>query len=361
MLRGVTVPDARGETGLRAEEVTARISVYGFLVRRRMEVLHWMIRGAVLHLEKNKEGSWNWKDFPSTGRAPVDLREFLIKYRDGSASPAFSQTVKVASAVIRNSPLPGSSCRITGNFSLLPGNALFRFDASYTSGEDSLVFDAKSAGGGLDFYGEARELTRGFFVKFHLGAHHQELENLVPGMRGKLTAQIDGTAHGSHPSSLRRYLRGEGAFDIRSGVFLPRNLIGEILRTIRPADSASGLPASEYRALLTGRGTPFEMVQGRFQAVDGKVFFSDVRIKHADFMFEGEGSVGLEDLFLDLRARMVGLEKFSAWIVQRSPDYKPFLNAQGRLVVPFLYRGLLPDVSPEADWDKAARLMEVKS
>ena len=80
-------------------------------------------------------------------------------------------------------------------------------------------------------------------------------------------------------------------------------------------------------------------------------------MKHEEYFLEGEGAVGLKDSLLDFRARLVCMEGLSAWIIGQNPDFKPFENVQGRVIIPFLYRGFLPQAALEADWETLGAML----
>ncbi len=351
---------------LKADRVRVRLS-WKFLLKGEIHPESWSLERAVIRVSKNSGNEWNWHLPASAGFSEfpnVELSRSEIYFSDRSQTPAFEFRFPVSSARIRK-PDPQSPRQGHAFFKLFEASQMsFQLGFSYDSAQDRAEFKLNSADGRLELSGNIREPAGSFLIYFKAAAHQEDIRFLLPstsGIQGVLTLEAEGASQGTHPVLLRRFLSLEGALDVRRGSFATRNLLADILGSLRPAVSFQAGTGRDFKGLLgLSAVTAFDMLQ-----ISGKVsqeqFFADhFAMKHPSYFIEGEGKLGMSDGFLDLRARLICMKDLSSWLVAQDPAFKPFQNEIGRTVIPFLYRGLLPDVTVEADWDMLAMIEKNK-
>lgn len=350
-----------GEPVLEARKARAHISLRS-LFAKKITVNTWSFENAVLQVSRSGE-RWNWHLPTMPARAHdafhfdfsnVEFSDVQIHHKDVSAEPPFDISFTVSSARVKwpggESPLQGHAVLKFKQTAQMP----FQLGFTYTQSQDHLVFDLSSVDDRFDMDGEVDQFSAGFYSKFRLQVKRFDSRFLLPsyaGVRGLLTLSLEGSSQGTHPELLKRFLGLEGALDIREGTFSSRNLLVEVLDTLKPVTSVQALLDKDFKGLLSKDQTPFDILQISLNIAQGQLYIDSLMLKQASFLLEGEGKVGVNDGLMDLRARLVCLEDLSGWMVQQNNEFKALQNEQGRIVVPFLYRGLLPDLSPEADWD----------
>ncbi len=361
---------------LEAERVWIKTGFLGrlnFLGLRRK--IHF--ENPVLYLQKGSTDTWNWLPAKSKESNSIDAakarQESLsfekgkLRYKDASAEPAVEREFDFLSAQF--SYKPGGN--LTGALKILESpkkSAVFLFGFTYEPQEDSLTFQVSSSDNKMALNGTVRDFSSDFYSQFSTKIRLKQLKLLSPedmGFAGFLTVQAEGASQGSHPKSFFRHLSLNGAFDIRHGTLLRENIIAQILRSLKPVASLT-LPAGtngltpDYQGLIKGADTAFQVFQTRVEVSEGLFHFDGMRVKHPEYYLEGEGTYDIPNGKMDFRSRFVPLENFSSWFVKENPAFKAFQNEKGRLVFPFLYRGLTPDIELEMDWDQISAIVKDK-
>lgn len=372
---GVTLKDREtGELMLEAEQVAVKTGLFARLnfkgLRRKIH-----FEKPVLYFRKEKSGHWNWITSSKAQPAGISVKskpaslsfsEGKLRYQDNSFEPAFETEVIFSSAEFFYKPgeTLNGAVRFTGTRKI-PGTYLFGF--TYNPEKDSFVFQLNSVDTKVEVHGTVEDFSTSFYTKFSSKIHLKEMKLVSPkdiGFAGLLTLQAEGMSQGSHPQSFLKYLSLSGAFDIRHGTMLRNNILGQILRSLKPVASLAlpagqGLPP-DYKGLIRGADTAYEVLQTRIQVTDGLLYLDEVRIKHPEYYVEGEGSYDIPNGKMDFRARFAALEDLSAWFISKNKAFKAFENESGRLVLPFLYRGLTPDIELEMDWDQISAIVKDK-
>ena len=144
----------------------------------------------------------------------------------------------------------------------------------------------------------------------------------------------------------------QGAFDWRQGGIYPLNLAREIL------GQAAAMPGMERikndlggpQPLIAGEtGTPFEVLRGLVTIHPGVLHFSEVLLKSASYLVEGEGDYHEENGRVAFYGRLVLLAGGSARLTRRIPALARLQNEAGRLVFPFSAEGTLKNPRVKAE------------
>lgn len=331
----------------------------------------------VIYFQKGSKGSWNWLSaktkssrsisLSKSASASLSFGEGKLRYKDASSEPAFAMEYDFSSADFGYKPgaaLDGE-IKIKGN-KKIPENYILGF--TYQAQDDSLVFQLTSSDNKIEFHGTVQNFSGDFYTQFSTKIHLKEMKLVSPhdiGFAGLVTVQAEGASQGSHPKTFLRYLSLTGALDIRHGTLLRANILAQILHSLKPVASLAlpkiegGLPA-DYQGLIKGADTAFQVLQTHVEVSDGLLRFEALRVKHPEYYLEGEGSYDMPNGKMDFRARFVTLENLTSWFIKENQAFKSFENESGRLVLPFLYRGLNPDIELEMDWDQISSIVKNK-
>lgn len=331
---------------------------------------------AVLHLEKGTGGTWNWLSRERSDPIPEDAThqpyslvfgEGKISYTDASFEPVFKTDFDFSSAEFSYHPsaVLNGAVRITGS-KKLPGVLLLGF--TYEPKDDSLTFQLTSPDKKVDANGSVQNFSGDFYPQFSLKFNYKDMMMISKkgvGFAGLGTIQAEGSSKGSHPKSFFRHMTLKGALDVRHGTLLRTNLLSQILGSLKPVASlqlaVKDGQAPDYKGMIRAADTEFGVLQTRLQVSQGLLYLDELRIQHPEYYVEGEGTYDIPNGKIDFRARYVALENLSGWFVKQNQAFKAFQNdASGRLVMPFLYRGLAPDIELDMDWDRVSADVKIK-
>ena len=171
-----------------------------------------------------------------------------------------------------------------------------------------------------------------------------------------LTGSLDGVVEiqgaGKNSAEIQKSLFGKGGFDLQNGVILHFNLANFLLRRITLVPGLSEilndiLPPS-FQTALNNPQTAFELIEAHFKVEGEEIQFSSVMLKSSQYLVEGEGKFDLEGN-VDFKARLILLEDLSGYLIGRVRELRFFANSQGRVVIPFVYRGVWPHARPLPD------------
>jgi len=109
----------------------------------------------------------------------------------------------------------------------------------------------------------------------------------------------------------------------------------------------------KYAAVLERPDTRFEAMQLRLRAVADGWQVETVRIDGEDYGATASGTVDW-DLRADLRGDVALSRRFSEDIASDVREARLLFDGDGRLGVPFVYRGVLGQARPRADVEKIA-------
>jgi len=184
---------------------------------------------------------------------------------------------------------------------------------------------------------------------------HQGLFGRDSPVSGFLTGAFETTAEGTHPRMLGQTLQFEGVADIRNGRLRRVNMIHGVLDKLRVLpDFGPILQVPEqgrFAELLTNESTPFERVQGRVSFFQKNLNISDLLLRHADYMIEGNAGLILEERSVRLAGQMVLLEELAKTMGDWTPAVKGLMNPSERIALPFFCYGPFSTANIRPDLD----------
>ncbi len=162
--------------------------------------------------------------------------------------------------------------------------------------------------------------------------------------------QIQGS--GKTDKEIQRSLVGQGRFEIANGTLLDFNIVQYLLKqiTILPAlgEVLQQIFPPEFQSALNSSTTSFELLEINFSLQGNQITIPSLLLKSAEYAIEAEGSFDL-DHNVNFKARLILLENLSKYLIQRVRELELVANDQGRIVIPFLYRGVWPKARPMPD------------
>lgn len=214
----------------------------------------------------------------------------------------------------------------------------------------------------------------------HLELEQLDLETIfrLCGLRGPVNEAVAGSVSGNFEgagvglegSEIQKTLQGKGKLEIRDGVFRNVNVVNTILKriTVVPALGEvliAGIPPY-FQPLLNRRDTPFELLQVQFEIREGEVSFQQFLVKDRHYLVEAVGTLNLQGE-VNFQAKLVLMGELSQFLVGRVRELSSLRNVQGRIVIPFVYRGNWSATRPRPDLsylaerlllDRGTRLLE---
>lgn len=210
--------------------------------------------------------------------------------------------------------------------------------------------------------------------RFQANLELHELDLALLQAKGLLTGAASGefklAGAGQQGVEIRKSLQGQGAVEIRDGVFRNFNIVNAILRRVTVVPGlgealVAGVPIY-LQPLFNARDTPFELLQAEFVIREDQARFERLLLKGPQYLIEAEGVLSFEGE-MNFRAKLILMEETSQFLVGRVNEFDALRNAKGRIVIPFVYRGTWPKVRPRPDLnflakklfvEKSARLFE---
>ena len=182
----------------------------------------------------------------------------------------------------------------------------------------------------------------------------QRMAPVLPPVKGALNLETEGRIPLSRPMSFEGVAL-QGAVDVRKGHWKGANPVAGALELLLhlagDPRKASDLASLIYPELLDSSDLPFENFQAGIEVIRGALFLQDVLVKHPQFMIQADGPVRFQQREVDLRGQMVFMESLSRSLTTEFPFLEPLLNEKGRMILPFVCRGLLPNSHFEFDSD----------
>ena len=171
-----------------------------------------------------------------------------------------------------------------------------------------------------------------------------------------LTGSMDGILEirgaGKDSKEIEKSLLGKGGLDIHEGALLNFNIAHSILTrvTLLPglAQVLTEMVPPPFQEALNSPTTTFELVEANFQIQGNQVQFASLMLKSTHYLVEGEGALDFEGN-LDFKARLILLEEMSSFLIGRVRELSFLANEQGRVAIPFVYRGRWPSARPLPD------------
>lgn len=206
---------------------------------------------------------------------------------------------------------------------------------------------------------ELREMDLAAVFRLWKVAHPGGEEPLA----GLVSGNFEAAGVGQNGIEIRKSLQAQGELEIRDGVFRNFNVIPTVLRrmTLVPAlgEALIAEVPPVFQPLFNRRDTTFEWLQAKFVVQDDKVSFQRLFLKDRHYLVEAEGTLSFQGE-VHFGAKLVLMEEVSQFLVGRVKELSVLQNAQGRMVIPFVYRGTWPEARPRPDLGSLAERLLVE-
>lgn len=185
-----------------------------------------------------------------------------------------------------------------------------------------------------------------------------------PALRGRLSGSFAGDFLGKSWPEISRSLAGDGQVRLENGVLSNMNLLREVFdrMTLIPGLTETlfaRLPPS-YREKLNARDTRFDPIAFSAAARGGVVSFPEMRVSTDSFALSGSGRLGPEG-DLQFPGRVEIEPQLSAALIRSVEELRFLTDEQGKMEIPVLVQGKLPQVSAAPDLNAVAgRLFTAK-
>lgn len=344
------------ETGfpwLQAERAQGEFDFKELATRQRIGFKNILFEKPGFQLKRRKDGSWN---FPEPV-LPLRFVKGTLSYQDDSESPVFAFQLHSLDGSIERSPA-GVKIHLKGGFSETSGPQML-LEAEYDPRGQLTQFELKEPSGVWSLQGEIY-LSKGVRFKGVFEIHSFEMGRwILPRFRsheyitGVMTARLEGFGEGTHPRQIKQTLVLDGPIDVRDGSFHRLNFIKEVLAGLSPMPEFANLLSSKLQNSEAGEllreDMPFDMLRAELHMAQGSLTFQEALVSHGAYLMEGEGGWAVLENNVDFRAKLVLMEAFSRSLAEQAREFIPLRNSQGRIVIPFKYRGLLPGASVYPD------------
>jgi autotransporter translocation and assembly factor TamB len=169
---------------------------------------------------------------------------------------------------------------------------------------------------------------------------------------GKLSLKGTFRSAAKGSSGLPEGLAGAGEMQIRGGALKDFNLLRLLFAQI-----FGGSPRrwpQRIAPMAERKDTPFETLAANFTIQERRVYTKRLRLSGADYLVEGEGSVGL-DKSLQWDATLMLAPELAEKAAEERAELRPLIDRSGKLAVPFQLTGTLgrPRVTPRLKSDAA--------
>lgn len=374
-----------GETLLTSEFVDLYIQ-WQHLTRRVIRISEFRIVKPLILIRRNPNAFWNWQIMPSgqeeaTGAPNGKLIASGEGQKDSNRRPYFAQSILFQRIVIRDGRIRYLDESFKPSFELMLDRVLC--DLQIQPGGDAVIIGG-SAGlitrdekefsfrviyepklDELKIHGvfrderavfEGRVLTLHALPKLEgsMAIHQLDLNSVVPAdwfsrehVTGLLTARFDFAAIGTHPDTLRKSLVLEGNLDLRQGSIKNQNFFRMAFERIIPLEGVlAGLRETSHpvlQALLRGDDLPFERIDSSVRIQDGVAVFNDLFLKYTHYLAEVSGNWHVIPGQVDFSVKLIVLEELSRILAEEVRELNTLTNPQGRMILPFLWKGSLPD------------------
>jgi hypothetical protein len=154
---------------------------------------------------------------------------------------------------------------------------------------------------------------------------------------------------------------GTARIEIADGRVHDLNLVNEVLGRVTGIRGVEHLLSErikpKYARLFDSADTLFERMTATIRVAEQRVAADDLTITAEDF---GVTALGWIDFGrrIDLQGRLLMSSGFSADVVADVKAVRYILDRDGRLAVPFVLRGVWPNVSPKPNTDELIALLE---
>ena len=171
-------------------------------------------------------------------------------------------------------------------------------------------------------------------------------------VRGALTSQIAVSGRGGDFEKIKPTLKGAGSADIKDGKLVGVNLAADALKKVDNIPLVGELIPSSIAAkhpeLFKNPDTVFRDAKLTFSIEGPRITTNDLTVSTDDYSMRGNGWFDL-DMKIDMTARALLSQTFSAEIIREKKNVAYLANDQGQIDVPLRITGALPKpaVSPD--------------
>lgn len=345
-----------------------------FVVREQSGEWNWQIAGPKKKEEAAKPAE---KKSPPAAAAPVaavvgpaEAWKFVISeiqvsggtlhFSEESLRPPFAVTVRSLEAKAKQSGADAPLLILAHGAAFESPEPNLFLDAAYHLLNPSVIFKFSYGRDVMVLEGDVTSLTANPRFQGKLKVHQWDLESALPDewksgeyLSGTVTATLQGSGAGTHPEALKQTLAMEGAVDIRDGAFKNLNIVNAVLARLTPVPGLQNVLLNqmppELDPVLKGQDTPFELLQANFQIEQGRVNVTEAKLKHSHYAVEGEGALGIVQPSVDFRARLILMDQITGFLTQSVRELAYLQSEEGRITIPFFYRGFLPHASVQPD------------
>ncbi|GEM_PF-3130389 len=231
---------------------------------------------------------------------------------------------------------------------------------------------AAFAGGTIHGAGTVEQLTTIPQLTLKVSADSLKLDVLAPprvpgepSLEGLLSATYQVTAQGREMATWEQSASGSGRLSITQWKVANLNVLREVFQRLSMLPGLverlqSQLPAS-YAEKLNARDTVFEPLEVPMTFERGTVHLGALRLASDSFEMEGAGDVGLNGT-VAVQSRLRIDPDLSAALMRSVEELGALADAKGRLELPLMIQGTLPQISVVPDLQYvASRVLVTKA
>jgi len=384
------------ELMLRTKNVTLGADVRD-MIRREFVLKSLNFWGLEVFLIREKDGRWNWQiekdDFwaettlngspePAAKLETVEEKQPAGEKEAGKAWQFFVRDLQVHQGtfhfvdVMADPPLAVNFYQVEIHMTQSDSKAPLQItaDASMTEQSipnlmleaiydpyfDFISFQMTYEQDTLMLKGQLRPLAKNPVFESKITLRDFDLESVTPFLwkdrpylSGSLTADLSGKGEGIDIDALKENLALKGVIEVRRGALKNINLVNRALKKLAPIRGIDTFLEGEiqqpWKVLLKGPDTPFESLQVDLQVFEGQLYADDIKLKHAEYELEGNGTVELQTANARFSTRLILLNKAADYLSGQIKELESLKDERGRIVVPFSLQGSLEDAELQPD------------
>lgn len=181
-------------------------------------------------------------------------------------------------------------------------------------------------------------------------------------VNGKINLELKLSGRGgSSWDEIAPTLNGAGRAEILEGRLMNVNIAEETLSGLTGLKGLTMLISPDvkrkYPSIFKTRDTVFSNLNGLLNVKGGEIEINNVRLQASEFGTTASGSIGLQKA-MDIRAVLTLSKSLSSDLASRAGVSKYLLNSNGIMEVPFVIKGLLPEIKPVPDVRYVSTLLE---
>ena len=174
-------------------------------------------------------------------------------------------------------------------------------------------------------------------------------------IEGRAHLVLDLTGKGRRWEELRPSLAGTATIDVSDGALRNFNLMKEVLTRVAQLPGLVNLVSKglkpKYRAAFDRRDTRFKTLHAALRVRDQRIDTDDLAVVADDFGAHAAGWIGFDNQ-ADMRGTLELSKELSADMGNDVKEAKLFFDAEGRVSVPFIYKGRVGQARPQPDLAK---------